>query len=167
MQEMVASELEHPATPSTTDDADARVTVPPGNAINGEGDNPPTVGPNAYVPRVMRTKDELRIVDPLLQISQERIGNSMVSSETPSITTMAVTSTGGLGKTKTANGNAFTSALLRLVSPFIVYRTVGGLSDFLRCKRLSGATSESGDAIRRNHASLRRSSFVEFARRRP
>jgi hypothetical protein len=56
-QEMVASELEHPATPATTDDADARVTVPPGNSVNGEGDNPPTVGPNAY----------LRTADPLLQ----------------------------------------------------------------------------------------------------
>ena len=51
--------------------------------------------------------------------SQERIGNSMLSSETPSITMMAVTPTGGLGKTKTANGNACTSALLRLVFPFI------------------------------------------------
>ena len=35
-QEMVASELEQPATPATTDDADARVTVPPGNAVNGQ-----------------------------------------------------------------------------------------------------------------------------------
>jgi len=66
-QEMVASELEHPATPATTDDADARVTVPPGDAVNGEGDNPPTVGPNTYVPRVPRTEDELRTADPLLQ----------------------------------------------------------------------------------------------------
>jgi hypothetical protein len=64
---MVASELEHPAMAATTDDADALVTVPPGNAINGEGDNPPTDGPNAYVPRVPRTEDELRIDDPLLQ----------------------------------------------------------------------------------------------------
>jgi hypothetical protein len=71
-----------------------------------------------------------------------QIGNSMVSLETPSITTMAVTLTGGLGKTKTANGNAFTSALSRLVFPFIAYRTVGGLSDFSRYKLLSGTTSE-------------------------
>jgi hypothetical protein len=47
-QEMVASELEQPATPATTDDADARVTVPPGNAVNGEGDHSPTDGPNEY-----------------------------------------------------------------------------------------------------------------------
>jgi hypothetical protein len=68
-QEMVASDLEHPATPATMDDADVRVTVPPGNAVNGEGNNPhPTVGPNAYVPRVPQTEDELRIADPLLQI---------------------------------------------------------------------------------------------------
>jgi len=66
-QEMVASELEHPATPATTDDADARVTVPPGNAINGKGDNPPTVGPNTHIPRVPRTEDELQTADPLLQ----------------------------------------------------------------------------------------------------
>ncbi len=64
---MVASELEHPALAATTDDADARVTVPPGNAVNGEGENPPTDGPNVYVPRVPRTEDELRTDDPLLQ----------------------------------------------------------------------------------------------------
>jgi hypothetical protein len=67
-QELVASELEHPAPPATTDDANARVMVPPGNAVNGEEDNPPTVGPNTYVPRVPRTEDELRTADPLLQI---------------------------------------------------------------------------------------------------
>jgi hypothetical protein len=66
-QDMVASELEHPALAATTDDADARVTVPPGDAVNSEGDNPPTVGPNVYVPRVPRTEDELRTDDPLLQ----------------------------------------------------------------------------------------------------
>jgi len=59
--------LEHPALAATTDDADARVTVPPGNAVNGEGENPPTDGPNVYVPRVPRTEDELRTDDPLLQ----------------------------------------------------------------------------------------------------
>jgi hypothetical protein len=66
-QETVVSELEHPATPAPTDDADARVTVPPGNAVNGEGDHPPTDGPNAYVPRMPPTEDELRNDDPLLQ----------------------------------------------------------------------------------------------------
>ncbi len=80
-QEMVASELNcsgssatalnagltRPATPATTDDADARVTVPPGNAVNGEGDHPPTVGPNAHIPHVPRTEDELRTNNPLLQ----------------------------------------------------------------------------------------------------
>jgi hypothetical protein len=66
-QETVASELEHPATPATMDDADARVTVPPWNAINSEGDHPPTDGPNAYVPRVPRMEDELWTDDPLLQ----------------------------------------------------------------------------------------------------
>jgi hypothetical protein len=45
----------------------------------------------------------------------------MVSLETPAITTMAVTSTGGLGKTRTANGNVCTGALLRLVFPYIAY----------------------------------------------
>ncbi len=74
--------------------------------------------------------------------SQERIGNSMVSLETLSITTMAVTLTGGLGKTRTANGSVFTSALLRLVFPYIAYQAVGGLSNFSRCKLLSGTTSE-------------------------
>jgi hypothetical protein len=50
--DMVASELEQPATPATTDNADARVTVPPGNAVKGEGDHPPTDGPNAHTPHV-------------------------------------------------------------------------------------------------------------------
>jgi hypothetical protein len=66
-QEMVASELEKPASPATTDDADARVTVPPGNTVNGEGNHPPTNGPNAYTPRITRTEDELRTNNPLLQ----------------------------------------------------------------------------------------------------
>jgi hypothetical protein len=66
-QEMVVSELEQPATPATTGNADARVTVPPRNAVNGEGDHPPTVAPNAHTPRVPRTEDELRTDDPLLQ----------------------------------------------------------------------------------------------------
>ncbi len=61
-QETVASELEHPATPATTDDADARVVVTP-----GEGDHPPTDGLNTYIPRVPRMEDELRTNDPLLQ----------------------------------------------------------------------------------------------------
>jgi hypothetical protein len=64
---MVASELEHPATPATTGTADARVTVIPGNTVNGEGDHLPTEGPNAHTPRVPRTEDELRTADPLLQ----------------------------------------------------------------------------------------------------
>jgi hypothetical protein len=67
MQEMVALELEQPATPATTGNADARVTVPPGNAVNGEGDHPPTVGPNAHTPRVPQTEDELWTNDPLLK----------------------------------------------------------------------------------------------------
>jgi hypothetical protein len=64
---MVASELEQPASPATTDDADAWVTVPPGNNVNGEGDHPPTKGPNAHTPHVPRTEDELRTANPLLQ----------------------------------------------------------------------------------------------------
>ena len=56
----------------------------------------------------------------------------MVSLETPSITTMAVTLTGGLGKRRTANGNVCMSALLRLIFLSIAYRTVGGLSEFSR-----------------------------------
>ena len=53
-QEMVASELEleHPAMPATTGAADAWVTVIPGDTVNGEGDHPPTEGPNAHTPRV-------------------------------------------------------------------------------------------------------------------
>ncbi len=80
-QEMIALELDRsgssaaalnarltqPAMPATTDDADAWVTVPPGNAVNGEGDHPPTVGPNAHIPHVPRTEDELWTEDPLLQ----------------------------------------------------------------------------------------------------
>jgi hypothetical protein len=92
---------------------------------------------------------------------------SLQSLGTPSITTMAVTSTGGLGKTRTANGNVCKSALSRLVFLYIAYRMVVGLSNFLRCKLLSVATSECKDAIRRKPAFLRRSSFVGFARRRP
>jgi hypothetical protein len=166
-QDMVASELEQPATPATTDDADAWVTVPPGNAVNGEGDHPPIDGPNAHTPRVPRTEDELRTDDPLLQSFTGADLNSMVSLGTPSITTMAVTSTGGLGKMRTTNGNVCTSALSRLVFLYIAYQTVGGLNDFLRCKLLSGATSECEDAIRRKPAFLRRSSFVGSSRRRP
>jgi hypothetical protein len=49
-------------------DTDAQVTVPSKNAVNGEGDNPPTVGPNAHTPCVPRTKYELWTNDPLLQI---------------------------------------------------------------------------------------------------
>ncbi len=49
-QEMVASELEQPATPATTGDADARLTALPGNAVNGVGDHSPTDGPNAHTP---------------------------------------------------------------------------------------------------------------------
>jgi hypothetical protein len=64
---MVALELEQPATPATTCNADARVTVPPGNAINGVGDHPPTNGLNAHTPRVRQTEDELRTDNPLLQ----------------------------------------------------------------------------------------------------
>jgi len=64
---MVASELEQPATPATTDDADPPVTVPPGNAVNREGDHPPTDGTNAHTPRVARTEDELGTDNLLLQ----------------------------------------------------------------------------------------------------
>jgi len=53
--------------PATTGTADARVTVIPGNTVNGEGDHPPTEGPNAHTSRVPRTEDELRTADPLLQ----------------------------------------------------------------------------------------------------
>jgi hypothetical protein len=66
-QEMVASELEPPATPATTGDADARLMVPPGNPANGEGDHSPTDGPNAHTPRVPRTEDELWTDNLLLQ----------------------------------------------------------------------------------------------------
>jgi len=47
--------------------ADARVTVIPGDTVNGEGDHPPTEGPIAHTPRVPRTEDELRTADALLQ----------------------------------------------------------------------------------------------------
>jgi hypothetical protein len=48
--------------------ADARVMVLPGNAINCEGDDPPTVSPNAHTPCVLRMEDELRTNNRLLQI---------------------------------------------------------------------------------------------------
>jgi hypothetical protein len=54
--------------PTPMGDADARVTVPPGNAVNGEGDDPPTVGLNAHTPCMPRTEDELWTNNPLLQI---------------------------------------------------------------------------------------------------
>ena len=138
------------------------MTVPPGNAVNGEGDHPPTDGPNAYVPRVPRTEDELRTDDPLLQsfTGADRklhgvFGDTIHHNDGRHLD-------GGIGKDED-----LTNALLRLVFPFIAYRMVGGLSDFSNCKLLSGQTSESGDAIRRKPASLRRSSFVESAPRRP
>jgi hypothetical protein len=56
-----------PALPSTMGDTDARVTVPLRNTINGEGDDPPIVGPNAHTPCVLWMKDELWTNDPLLQ----------------------------------------------------------------------------------------------------
>jgi hypothetical protein len=99
--------------------------------------------------------------------SQERIESSIVSLETPSITTMAVTLTGGLGKTRTANGNVCTSTLLRLAFLYTAYQTVGGLSNFLHCKPLSGTTSDCEDAIWRKPVFLHHSSFVGSARRRP
>jgi hypothetical protein len=57
--------------PTPTGNADARVTVPPRNAANSEGDNPPTVGPNAHTPCMPRTEDELWTNNPLLQIFTE------------------------------------------------------------------------------------------------
>ncbi len=42
--------------------------VPPRNAVNGEGDKPPTIGPNAHTPHVPRAEDELRTNNLLLQI---------------------------------------------------------------------------------------------------
>jgi hypothetical protein len=56
-----------PALPSTMGDADAWVTAPLGNTINGEGDDPPIVGPNAHTPCVLRLEDELWTNDLLLQ----------------------------------------------------------------------------------------------------
>jgi hypothetical protein len=55
-------------TPTPMGNTDVRVMVPPGNAVNGEGDDPPTVGPNAHTPHVPPAEDELWINDPLLQI---------------------------------------------------------------------------------------------------
>jgi hypothetical protein len=54
--------------PTPTGNADARVTAPPGNAVNGKGDNPPTIGPNAHTPCMPRIEDELWTDNPLLQI---------------------------------------------------------------------------------------------------
>jgi len=48
--------------------ADARVSVPPWNAVNGEGNYPPTVGLNAHTPRMPQMEDELWTNNPLLQI---------------------------------------------------------------------------------------------------
>jgi hypothetical protein len=42
--------------------------VSPGNAVDDEGDDPPTVGTNAHTPCMLRMEDELRINDSLLQI---------------------------------------------------------------------------------------------------
>ncbi len=130
--------------------------------------NPLSNGPNAHTPGMSRTEDELRTDDPLLQSftgADRKL--HIVSLETPSITTMAVTSTGGLGKTRTANGNVCRSVLLRHVFLYTAYRTVGGLSNVSRCKLLSGATSDCEDAIRRKPEFLTHSSFVGSARRRP
>ena len=74
---------------------------------------------------------------------------------------------GGIGKDEDRKWQCLHERIVAARLPLYSYLTVGGLSDFLRCKLLSGATSESGDAIRRKPASLRRSSFVESARRRP
>jgi hypothetical protein len=54
--------------PAPMGSTDARVTVPPENPVNGEGDNPPTVGPKAHTPCMLRMEDELWTNDPLLQI---------------------------------------------------------------------------------------------------
>jgi hypothetical protein len=54
--------------PTPMGNANAGVTVPPGNAVNGEGDNPPTVGPNAHTSCMPQTEDELWTNNPLLQI---------------------------------------------------------------------------------------------------
>jgi len=133
-QEMVASELEleHPAMPATTGAADARVTV--GIPSTVRVTIPPPRVRTPTLPACRGRRMSFGLPTRSCRASQERIGNSMVSLETPSITTMAVTSTGGLGKTRTTNGSVCTSALLRLVFPYITYRTVGGRSDFSRCK---------------------------------
>jgi hypothetical protein len=54
--------------PTPMGSADARVTVPPGNAVNGEGGNHLIVVPNAHTPCMPRMEDELWINYPLLQI---------------------------------------------------------------------------------------------------
>ena len=120
--------------PTTTGDADARVTVPPGNAVKGVGDQSPTNGPNARIPRVPRTEDELWTDDPLLQSFKGAdrklhsvFGDTIHHNDGHHLT-------GGLGKTRTASGNVCTSALSRLVFLYIA-------SDFSRCKSLSGAMS--------------------------
>jgi len=66
-QEMLVSELEQPAMPTTTGNADAQVMVPTGNAVNGEGDHSTTNGPNTHTPHVPRTEKELQTNNPLLQ----------------------------------------------------------------------------------------------------
>ena len=92
--------------------------------------------------------------------SPELMGNSMVSLATPSITTMAITSMGGLERTRTANGNTYVGAMSQLVFPFTAYQTVGELSNFSLCKELSGATSDCRDATPRKPAFLHCSSSV-------
>ncbi len=54
--------------PTPMSNADARVAIPPGNAVNSEDDDPPTVGPNAHTLCMPWTEDELRTNNPLLQI---------------------------------------------------------------------------------------------------
>jgi len=66
-QETLVSELEQPATPATTGNADAQAMVPSGNAVNGVGDHSPTNSPNAHTPHVPQMEDELRSDNPLLQ----------------------------------------------------------------------------------------------------
>ncbi len=60
--------LAQPAMPTPMGDADRQVTVSLGNAVNGEGDNPPTIGPNAHTLCVPQMEDELWTNNPLLQI---------------------------------------------------------------------------------------------------
>jgi hypothetical protein len=57
-----------PATPTPTGDADVQVTVYHGNTVNVEGDDPPTVGPIAHTPHMLRMEDELWTNILLLQI---------------------------------------------------------------------------------------------------